>query len=272
MRDIEMENPHRRVVLLLDMDCFYAQAEIIRLGLDQSIPLALIQWRSALAVNYPARQFGIKRGDSFEDIREKSQGRCACIHLPVTLVDQKNQSATAEPVSPQKDVAFDPDDLIDSYNAEFNQPKEVRERMYKFEKNRMRHQSEGKANLNRYRLASARIFRLIDETLRRMLGKEGYVLERASIDELFIDVTPFCYGGEGPDASPTKDTRAEIAAFRAEFEGDPYKAIEETNVCHSQDVDTNEKEVGRALRLGCHISLAVRQAVFRELGFTLSGV
>lgn len=47
MRDIEMDNPHRRVVLLLDMDCFYAQCESIRLGLDQKIPLALIQWRSA---------------------------------------------------------------------------------------------------------------------------------------------------------------------------------------------------------------------------------
>jgi len=275
-----MDNPHRRVVLLLDMDCFYAQCESIRLGLDQKIPLALIQWRSALAVNYPAREFGIKRGDSFEDIREKSQGRCVCIHLPVTLVDQTNHSSVAEPVSPQKDVgAFDPASLVDSYNAEFNQPKEVRERMYKSEKNKMRHQSEGKANLNRYRLASARIFRLIDETLRRLLGRGGYVLERASIDELFIDVTPFCYGngadlkvGEGPDrASPTKEKeRAEIAAFRSAFERDPYKAMEETNVCHSQDADTNEKEVGRALRLGCHISLAVRQAVFQELSFTLS--
>lgn len=149
----------------------------------------------SVAVNYPAREFGIKRGDSFEDIREKSQGRCVCIHLPVTLVDQTNHSSVAEPVSPQKDVgAFDPANLLDSYNAEFNQPKEVRERMYKSEKNKMRHQSEGKANLNRYRLASARIFRLIDETLRRLLGRGGYVLERASIDELFIDVTPFCYG------------------------------------------------------------------------------
>ena len=36
-------NPHGRVVLLLDMDCFYAQCETVRLGLDQSIPLALVQ-------------------------------------------------------------------------------------------------------------------------------------------------------------------------------------------------------------------------------------
>ena len=36
-------NPHKRVVLLLDMDCFYAQCETVRLGLDQSMPLALVQ-------------------------------------------------------------------------------------------------------------------------------------------------------------------------------------------------------------------------------------
>ena len=36
-------NPHQRVVLLLDMDCFYAQCETVRLGLDQTLPLALVQ-------------------------------------------------------------------------------------------------------------------------------------------------------------------------------------------------------------------------------------
>lgn len=37
------EHPHRRVILLLDMDCFYAQCETVRLGLDPSLPLALLQ-------------------------------------------------------------------------------------------------------------------------------------------------------------------------------------------------------------------------------------
>ena len=43
---VDAENPHGRVVLLLDMDCFYAQCEVVRLGLDRSIPLALMQVRS----------------------------------------------------------------------------------------------------------------------------------------------------------------------------------------------------------------------------------
>jgi len=72
-----------RVILLLDMDCFYAQCETIRLGLDQSMPLCLMQWNSALAVNYTAREFGIKRGATFEEIRQMSGGQCVALHLPV---------------------------------------------------------------------------------------------------------------------------------------------------------------------------------------------
>ena len=43
----DVDNPHRRVVLLLDMDCFYAQCEVVRLGLDREMPLALVQVRVA---------------------------------------------------------------------------------------------------------------------------------------------------------------------------------------------------------------------------------
>ena len=50
-----------------------------------------------------------------------------------------------------------------AYDKEFNQPQHIREQMYKMEKNKMRYPSEGKANLDRYRLASSRIFSLIYE-------------------------------------------------------------------------------------------------------------
>ena len=63
-----------RVILLLDLDCFYAQCETVRLGLDPSLPLCLLQWNSALAVNYPARNlFDLKRGAKFEEIQLKSK-------------------------------------------------------------------------------------------------------------------------------------------------------------------------------------------------------
>lgn len=42
------------------------------------------------------------------------------------------------------------DDGEEAYDEEFNQPEEVREEMYRMEKNRMRSPSEGKACLDRY--------------------------------------------------------------------------------------------------------------------------
>ncbi|RHY29409.1 hypothetical protein DYB32_009689, partial [Aphanomyces invadans] len=50
-----------RVILHLDLDCFYAQVEHERLGIPHSEPLAVQQWGSLLAVNYAARPFGVAR-------------------------------------------------------------------------------------------------------------------------------------------------------------------------------------------------------------------
>ncbi len=186
-------NPHKRVVLLLDMDCFYAQCEIVRLNIPRDVPLALMQWNSSLAVNYPARdKFQIKRGDNFETIANKSRGECVTIHLPVTpVVDDGNGSSVVsgkaiiaagdalkegmvdnddckleeigEGVIEEEGEAGDESAIKIAYDKEFNQSQHIREQMYKMEKNKMRYPSEGKANLDRYRLASSRIFSLIYE-------------------------------------------------------------------------------------------------------------
>ena len=58
-----------RVVSHLDMDCFYAQVETKRLGLSPEIPLVVQQWKNVIAVNYPARKFGIKRGMSAQECK-----------------------------------------------------------------------------------------------------------------------------------------------------------------------------------------------------------
>ncbi|KAL2136823.1 hypothetical protein VTI74DRAFT_1037 [Chaetomium olivicolor] len=50
-----------RVVAHIDLDCFYAQAEMVRLAIPEDQPLAVQQWQGLIAVNYPARAFGIGR-------------------------------------------------------------------------------------------------------------------------------------------------------------------------------------------------------------------
>lgn len=50
-----------RVIAHIDLDAFYAQCETIRLGLDPSKPLAVQQWQGLIAINYPARAYGLSR-------------------------------------------------------------------------------------------------------------------------------------------------------------------------------------------------------------------
>ncbi|KAH6644346.1 sister chromatid cohesion protein Eso1 [Boeremia exigua] len=50
-----------RVIAHVDLDAFYAQCETVRLGLDPSKPLAVQQWQGLIAINYPARAFGLSR-------------------------------------------------------------------------------------------------------------------------------------------------------------------------------------------------------------------
>jgi DNA polymerase eta len=56
----------RPVIALIDLDCFYAQVEILRKKIDPSLPVGVLQHGSLIAVNYPARALGVKRHDSLE--------------------------------------------------------------------------------------------------------------------------------------------------------------------------------------------------------------
>ena len=50
-----------RVIAHVDLDAFYAQCEGIRLGIGENQPLAVQQWQGLIAINYPARDFGLSR-------------------------------------------------------------------------------------------------------------------------------------------------------------------------------------------------------------------
>ncbi|PQE15633.1 hypothetical protein CJF30_00006057 [Rutstroemia sp. NJR-2017a BBW] len=50
-----------RVIAHVDLDAFYSQVETIRLGIDEDKPLAVQQWQGLIAINYPARAFGLNR-------------------------------------------------------------------------------------------------------------------------------------------------------------------------------------------------------------------
>jgi DNA polymerase eta len=60
-----------RVIALCDGDAFYAACEQVRLGIDPSRPLVVRQWEALIAVNYPARKYGITRMSSWRDAVNK---------------------------------------------------------------------------------------------------------------------------------------------------------------------------------------------------------
>ena len=50
-----------RCIAHIDLDAFYAQCEMVRLAVPEDQPLAVQQWQGLIAINYPARKFGITR-------------------------------------------------------------------------------------------------------------------------------------------------------------------------------------------------------------------
>lgn len=59
---MEQTTGNGRVIIHLDLDCFYAQVEQRRLQIPATEPVAVQQRGSLLAVNYVARAAGVKRG------------------------------------------------------------------------------------------------------------------------------------------------------------------------------------------------------------------
>lgn len=58
-----------RIILHADLDCFYCQVEQKRLGISIDVPAAVQQWNGLIAVNYAAREKGVKRHSTVQEAR-----------------------------------------------------------------------------------------------------------------------------------------------------------------------------------------------------------
>ncbi|KAL9044891.1 MAG: hypothetical protein Q9214_002005 [Letrouitia sp. 1 TL-2023] len=58
-----------RVIAHIDLDAFYAQCEGVRLNIADDQPLAVQQWQGLIAINYPARRFGLSRFITIEEAK-----------------------------------------------------------------------------------------------------------------------------------------------------------------------------------------------------------
>jgi nucleotidyltransferase/DNA polymerase involved in DNA repair len=140
----------RRVVIHVDLDAFYCQVEMIRLGIDPQRPMAVQQWANLIAVNYPARAAGIARGATAKDALK------LCPELMLVHVETLDAMGN----------------IVSSNHGSVSATAEA-----------AGNQSSNKVTLRRYREASFGIFGV----LTRMLGSDK--VQKASIDEAFLDVT-----------------------------------------------------------------------------------
>jgi DNA polymerase eta len=79
-----------RVIAHIDIDSAYASMEMVRLKLDPTQPMATQQWNGLIAVNYPARAYGITRHESPAEALKK------CPHLKLVHV-QTYRNGDTEP-------------------------------------------------------------------------------------------------------------------------------------------------------------------------------
>jgi len=159
-----------RVILHIDMDAFYAQVEHERTGIARHEPLAVQQWDGLIAVNYVARAKGVSRHMRVREAKKL----CPELHL-VHVEIIYGDTATAEILSPEPSLIADTNDTCAA-----NAAADVGADAPLGAESTQEERRKGKVSLQRYRNASAQVF--------DALAPFG-VVEKASIDEAYIDVT-----------------------------------------------------------------------------------
>ncbi|KAL1991817.1 hypothetical protein VTN49DRAFT_5125 [Thermomyces lanuginosus] len=236
-----------RVVAHIDLDAFYAQCEMVRLGVSRETPLAVQQWDALIAVNYAARPFGISRMISVAEAKK----RCP--------------------------------NLILQHVATFREGEGGR---WAYREDAAQNIGTDKVSLDPYRKESRKILGLIHDELskwRDLLtssdSRDGNLqpakVEKASVDEVFIDLSSIVYG-------VLRDRYAELRNISSiEDKSKPLPPLPTTVLEWSPedglvDLDKAEMEEDNpdwddmAMLIGAEVIRSVREAIYAKLGYTCS--
>jgi len=231
-------NPNR-IILLIDMDCFYASVEMLRLGIPKEQPTIVLQWNMALAISYAARKFGVGRGTQVSVIKEKIPN-CVVIHCET--LNEHDEIKTEQ----------------DHHNDIFNASPEERAAALKRENGFLPKRADVKSTLERYRVASQTIFKHIRCFFDEVCGKNNYVYQKASIDEMFLDVTDFCCDQKNQERFLLNSNSARVAK--------PDKTLR----LFSTDPTSDCPQFPQALKLAELVADRLRVSVMENLGFSIS--
>ncbi|KAI9372568.1 hypothetical protein BJX61DRAFT_436761 [Aspergillus egyptiacus] len=239
-----------RVIAHIDLDAFYAQCEMVRLGMPRETPLAVQQWESLIAINYPARKFNITRMITAKEARKL----CPDIVLQHVATFREGEGGN-----------------------------------WAYREDAWKNMGTDKVCLDPYRTESRKILKAIKEELGRWYSGlvedlqglasspkiQEALVEKASVDEVFIDLSPLVYAvliQRYPELreKPRGDDRMALLPCP------PTTALEwDTEDCLI-DLDENETEVDDpdwddiAMLIGAEIVRSVRTAVWNTLSYTCS--
>jgi DNA polymerase eta len=221
-----------RVVLHADLDCFYAQVEAKRLNLDcGKCPLVVQQWKSLIAVNYPARRLGITRHMGIEEAKSKCPDLIA-VHTPAfKLLDTPPLSSLAG---------------ADNSGIEYVyfEPGKSPPNTHSF-----------KVSLAGYRQASKQIFKFLHR------HRANWRIEKASVDEAYIDVTEDVREHLDAEFPDWRDWRTVPEDVELNFQGRPAISDHDLDPIGIDDL---------YIWAGDLIANDLREALRDELGFTAS--
>ncbi|KAK7946130.1 sister chromatid cohesion protein eso1 [Apiospora aurea] len=219
-----------RVVSHIDLDAFYAQCEMVRLGTPEDQPLAVQQWQGLIAVNYPARKFGIGR------------------HCTVT---------EAKKMCPQ---------LIAQHVATWKEGDEK----WAYHEDAASHIGTHKVSLDPYRLQSRRILALIKESLPANLQKvekasidEVFVDLSAQIHSILLQRFPELANPPPYDDPTEKLPLPPISAL--DWQADALVDLDDAEA-EADDPDWDDV----AILIGSEIVRDIRAEVRRKIGYTCS--
>jgi len=289
-----MAGSNCRVILHIDLDCFYAQVEQKRLNIPKNVPLVVQQWEGIIAVNYAARELGITRHMRATE----AKARCPDLVLVhVETIGGDGEQETNKEV-PREASDFVPYDNLATGFATCSEVPPIGEatpiaRTLKEGKPLTRHlRLTQKACLERYRRANADIMQLL-----YCLAPTS-TIEKASIDEAYLDVTAAVdielddaaqrqdsdnteklYPGSVPEENKstyntTTTTNNNNTSIIKDAAGDMHSMADGVfawgSIVMGVDGLDQGSEFDRRLACGAGIACRLRGAILRELGFTSS--
>lgn len=237
-----------RAIAHIDLDAFYAQCEMVRLGVNRETPLAVRQWDSLIAINYAARPSGISRLVSVAEARKLCP------------------------------------DIVLQHVATFREGEGGR---WAYRDDSFKSIKTDKVSLDPYRAESRKILKTmkdelerwctepIDEEIQPLFQGVTAPLEKASIDEVFIDLSPLIYRvllQRYPELRPKPhdDNRD------SELPPPPTTAIQWDTGDSLIELDENEREEDDPdwddiiMQIAAEIVRSVRSAVWNKLHYTCS--